>query len=43
VGSGGPRGEWKIFVSAAEASNEMIFECANGMFGGIVAVDMGQD
>jgi len=33
----------KIFVGAAEASNEMIFECANGMFGGIAAVDVGWD
>ncbi len=33
----------KLVVSAAEAGNKMILECANGTFGGIVAVDMGWD
>jgi len=29
---------WKILVSAAQASNEVIFKHADGPFGGIVAM-----
>ena len=35
--------QWKMFVNTAEASNKMILEHANSMFGDIVAVDTGQD
>jgi hypothetical protein len=31
--------EWEVFVDAAQASNEMILEGADGAFGGIAAMD----
>jgi len=38
-----PEVEGEIFVGAAQSSNEMVFECAYGAFGGIVTVDMQWD
>jgi len=32
-----------MFVGAAEAGNEAVFEGANGVFSSIVAVDVGWD
>ena len=34
-----PQVEREVFVDAAETSNEVIFERADGAFGGIAAVD----
>jgi len=33
----------EIFVHAAEAGNEVVFECVNGAFSGIASVYMGWD
>jgi len=33
----------EILVSAAKASNEVVFECADGSFGSIAMVDMGRN
>ena len=33
----------EILVSAAKASDEVVFECADGSFCSIVMVDMGRD
>ena len=38
-----PKVERKVFVSATKASNKMVFKGANGMFGSIAAMYMGQD
>ncbi len=38
-----PQVNWKLFVGAAEASNEMVFEHVNGTFRSIATVDMGWD
>jgi len=35
-----PKVDGNIFVGAAEAGNEMVFEGANGMFSSIVPVNM---
>jgi hypothetical protein len=31
-----------MFVHAAEAGNEVVFECADGAFGGVATVDAGR-
>ncbi len=31
----------EVFVEAAESGDEVIFECVDGLFGGVAAVDMG--
>jgi hypothetical protein len=36
-----PQVEGEVFVDAAQASNEMILEGADGSFGGIATVDSG--
>jgi len=33
----------EVFVRAAEAGDEVVFERANGAFGGIASVDVGRD
>jgi hypothetical protein len=38
-----PEVEQEVLVCAAEANNEGVLECADGTFGGIVAMDVGQD
>ena len=38
-----PQVNWKLFISAAKASNEMVFESANGTFCSIAMVDVGWD
>jgi hypothetical protein len=30
--------EWEVFVDAAQTSNKMVFEGADGTFGGVAAV-----
>ena len=35
-----PEVEREVFVGAAEPGNKMVFECANGSFGGVSSVDM---
>jgi hypothetical protein len=35
--------EWEVLVSAAETSNEVVLECANGTFSSIAAVDTRRD
>ena len=34
-----PQVEREVFVDAAQSSNEMILECADGAFGGIAAMN----
>jgi len=36
-----PKVNGKVFVSAAETGNEVIFEGAHGMFSSIASVDVG--
>jgi len=38
-----PKVKREIFVSATKAGNEVVFECADGTFSGIVAMHMGRD
>jgi hypothetical protein len=38
-----PEVEWELGVTAAEASNEVVLECADGTFGGEHAVEPGGD
>ena len=38
-----PKVQGEILVSAAKASDEVVFECADGSFSSIVAMDMGWD
>ena len=35
--------EWEILVDTAETGNEMVFERADGAFGGIATVHAGRD
>ena len=38
-----PQVEREVFVDAAEARDEVVFERANGAFGGVASVDAGRD
>ena len=38
-----PEVEGKVFVDAAESSNEVIFECTDGPLGGVPAMYTGRD
>jgi hypothetical protein len=33
--------EWEFRVGTAESSNEVVFECTNGTFSGVAAVNVG--
>ena len=34
---------WKVWVNAAETGQKVIFECLNGLFGSIHAMDVRRD
>ena len=38
-----PQMQWKVWVSAVETGQKVIFECSNGLFGSIHAMDVRQD
>ena len=38
-----PKMEWDVWISGAEACNEVIFEGANHTFSGVAAVDAGRN